>query len=120
MTGAPDHPKIVDGKPRVQRLDALLYQLAHMVELCVVGDDGVIMDTQMDAVPFPAVPFNVVNDVVASHGVFPHIHFHVHRGKPLSGTIVMDHQIVKSQDLLTLENLISNQLSQGGICGLSQ
>ena len=74
----------------------------------------------MDAVPFPAVPFNVVNDVVASHGVFPHIHFHVHRGKPLSGTIVMDHQIVKSQDLLTLENLISNQLSQGGICGLSQ
>ena len=29
----------------------------------------------------------------------------------------MDHQIVKSQDLLTLENLISNQLSQSGSVG---
>ena len=120
MAGAPDHPEIVEGQAAVLFLQEIGAFAAHPVELRVVGDHGVVVDHQMDVVAAQAFPFHVVDALVAVQGIVGGVHLHVEAGKPLTGAVVVDHQVVVAQDLGLLAHIIHDQRLQLGAGGFAQ
>ena len=68
-------------------------------QLRVVRYHGVVVDDQMDVMAFQTLPLHVVDQLVALHGVFLAVHFHVDGGKALAGAVIVNHQVVISQNL---------------------
>ena len=97
MLAALDHPEIVEAQAAVlepQQTGGLLLQ---PVALRVVGDDGIVVDHQMDVVAAQAFPLHIVDPLVTVQGVFPVVHLHMEAGVALAGAVVMDHEIVIAQ-----------------------
>ena len=90
--------EVVDADVRVPHLQERLHQLLEAVELCVVGDERVIVDDQMDAQLFQAAPLHVVDQLMAGHGVLPAVQLYVQAGVAAAGAVVVDHQVVAAQD----------------------
>ena len=99
MAGALDHPEIVDGHPLVGFQEEPGNPVPETVHLRVVGYHRVVMNHQMDVVAAQALPLHIVDQLMAVQGILPHIHLHMEAGEPLTGAVVVDHQIVDAQHL---------------------
>ena len=70
------------------------------VQFFVIGDHGIVVDHQMDAMAVQHLTLDVVDDGVARQHILPHIHLHMDAGEPLTGAVVVYHQIVVAQHLV--------------------
>lgn len=65
-------------------------------------------------------PFQIVDDFVAGHGVLPFVHFHMDAGEALAGAVIMNHQVVKSQNFRVRADQIFDFFLQFRTGGLPQ
>ena len=115
-----DHAEIMDAQPVIHGMQDPIDLGAHGIQLQIPHHDGVIVDHHMDTVLLKTPALQIVDAGVAFEGVFPVIHFHMDAGKPLTGAIVVNHQIVVAQHLLVGFENIDDLLPQFGRCVFSQ
>ena len=94
-----DHPEIVKGEPFILLLQQGLAALLQPLQLRIVGDHGIVVDHQMDIVAALAFPLHIIDEGMAFQGIFPAVHLHMEAGKLPSGAVVVDHQIMITQNL---------------------
>lgn len=97
MLAPAHHAEIVERKPRVDLRHDRLHALAHLVDLGVVGHDGVVVDDQLHAELFRDVALNVVDQLMRLQNVLARVQLHMDAGKAPAGAVVMDDQIVDAE-----------------------
>ena len=80
-----NHPEIVKAQPGILTGKKLGAQVLQPGQLRIIGDDGIVMDYQMNIVAAQAFPFHVIDELMAQHGIFPAVHLHVKVAKRWPG-----------------------------------
>ena len=114
------HAEIVNGQSGIDGCQLAVNEVVHPFQLRVVGDHGIIVNHQMDAMALVAFPFQVVDNLMAQQGVFPAVHFHMDAGEPAAGAVIVNHQVVVAQNLGGGADFVEDLLPQLRAGGLAQ
>ena len=114
------HTKIVECQPGIVSGKCFGEKCANFVGFRVADDHRVVVDNQVNAQCLQALPLQIVNELVAVQRVLLLVHLHMQTAKPLTGSVVVDHQIVVTQNSLLLLHKGDDVLLQLGAGGLSQ
>ena len=106
------HTKIVECQPGIVSGKCFGEKCANFVGFRVADDHRVVVDNQVNAQCLQALPLQIVNQLVAVQRVLLLVHLHMQTAEPLTGSVVVDHQIVITKHRLFLLHKGDNFLLQ--------
>ena len=94
-----DHAEIVKGQARVEPVHDLQNARAHGGDLRVVGDDGVIVDDEINVQLPLCLPFDLVQNLMGNKRVDAVVDLGVDAGKAAARPVIMHHEIVEAENV---------------------
>ena len=112
MSHAFNNPEIVYRSRRTKFLDRLGHTYPHAVHKRIVDFNGVHMNAHMHVHLFVKLSFYFVDKIMTYHKIVVGGNLGVHDCKYIRGSVIMDHQVVHSQNTFIAE--------QSGLDGIHQ
>ena len=98
MSRSGNDPEVVDVLDAFDRAELCRYDAVHLVDERVIDPDRIHMDDEMDLKNFLDHSFDVIDHVVALHQIAVSINFYMGRSEDLPGSVIVDHQIMDTED----------------------
>ena len=113
MLASAHHAEIVKRKARVDGVDNALHALTDGGKLRVVGDDGVVVDDQLDAQLFGHVALDAVDQLMRLEHILPRVQLDVYACKAAAGAVVVDDQVVNAEHARVIAaDLVGNAVDE--------
>ena len=112
MLASAHHAEIVERKARVDGVDNALHALTDGGKLRVVGDDGVVVDDQLDAQLFGHVALDAVDQLMRLEHILPRVQLDVYACKAAAGAVVVDHEVVHAEHLFVRQKFLCDSAHQ--------